>query len=257
MKGFFKERKLNIIFSVAAVLIMWLIWIIAYYSVKNDYVVPSFPDTMVSLWGCLCSGEFWTAFAFTFLRTLEAFVLSFLLAALLAAASALSKTAAAFIKPFMVFLRTVPTLAIILILLIWTSAKVAPVIVTFLVLFPMIYSQMVAATENVDGGLIQMAKLYGVSKKERLFKIYLPQISPDIFSQTGANVSLGIKVMISAEVLSNTYKSLGGMMQSARSFLEVPRLAALTLIAVLLGLVADIAFSQLKRINSKWRGGVK
>ena len=257
MKAFFTERKLNIIFSVAAVLIMWLVWIIAYYSVKNDYIVPSFSDTMVSLWACLCSGEFWTAFAFTFLRTLEAFILSFLLAALLAAASALSKTAAAFIKPFMVFLRTVPTLAIILILLIWTSAKVAPVIVTFLVLFPMIYSQMVAATESVDGGLIQMAKLYGVSKKESLFKIYLPQISPDIFSQTGANVSLGIKIMISAEVLSNTYKSLGGMMQSAKSFLEVPRLAALTLIAVLLGLAVDIAFSQLKRINSKWRGGVK
>ena len=255
MKAFFTERKLNIIFSVAAVLIMWLVWIIAYYSVKNDYVVPSFSDTMVSLGGCLGSGEFWTAFALTFLRTLEAFALSFLLAALLAAASALSKTAAAFIKPFMIFLRTVPTLAIILILLIWTSAKVAPVIVTFLVLFPMIYSQMVAATENVDGGLIQMAKLYGVSKKERLFKIYLPQISPDIFSQTGANVSLGIKVMISAEVLSNTYKSLGGMMQSARSFLEVSRLAALKLIAVLLGLVVDIAFSRLKRINSKWREG--
>lgn len=250
-------RKLNIVFSVAAVIVMWLVWIIAYYSVKNDYVIPSFTDTVVSLWACLCSGEFWAAFAFTFLRTLLAFVISFLLAALLAAASAVSKKAGAFIKPFMVFFRTVPTLAIILLLLIWTSAKVAPVIVTVLVLFPMIYSQMTSATENVDEGLIQMAKLYGVSKKERLFKIYLPQISPEIFSQTGANVSLGIKVMISAEVLSNTYRSLGGMMQTARSFLEIPKLAALTIVAVLLGLAVDVAFSQLKRINSKWRGGAK
>ncbi|MDE6667490.1 MAG: ABC transporter permease subunit [Clostridia bacterium] len=257
MKKFFTERKLNIIFSVTAVLIMWLVWIIAYYSIKNDYIVPSFSDTMVSLWNCLCSGEFWTAFAFTLLRTLGAFALSFALAAVFAALSAVSKSASALIKPVMVFFRTVPTLAIILILLIWTSAKVAPIIVTVLVLFPMIYSQMTAATENVDGELIQMAKMYGVSKEERLFKIYLPQISPDVFSQTGANVSLGIKVMISAEVLANTYKSLGGMMQSARSFLEIPRLAALTLIAVLLGLVADIAFSQLKRINSKWREGAK
>lgn len=255
MKKFFTQRKLNIILSAVSVLAMWLAWIIAYYSVKNDYIIPSFSDTMVSLWGGLCSGEFWTAFAFTFLRTLEAFLISFSLAAILAALSAISKSASAFIKPIMVFFRTVPTLAIILILLIWTSAKVAPVIVTVLVLFPMIYSQMTAATEALDEGLIQMSEIYGVSKKDRLFKIYLPQISPDIFSQTGANVSLGLKIMISAEVLSNTYKSLGGMMQSARGFLEVPRLAALTLAAVILGLIIELAFSQLKRINKKWQGG--
>lgn len=253
MKKFFSERKLNIIFSVVSVLIMWLVWIIAYYSVKNDYIIPSFSDTMVSLWQCLCSGEFWAAFALTFLRTLEAFVISFVLAVILAALTAVSKTASALIKPVMVFLRTVPTLAVILILLIWTNAKIAPVIVTVLVLFPMIYVQTVSATEGVDKGLLQMAKLYGVSKKERLLKIYLPQVSPSVFSQTGANLSLGIKIMISAEVLSNTYKSLGGMMQSARYYLEIPRLAALTLVAVFLGLAVDIAFSQLKRINAKWR----
>ena len=116
---------------------------------------------------------------------------------------------------------------------------------------------MTAACDGVSAELIQMAKLYGVSKKERLFKIYLPQISPDIFSQVGANVSLGLKIMISAEVMSNTYNSLGGMMQSARAFLEMPRLAALTVVAVLTGLAADVALSQLKRLNAKWRGGVK
>lgn len=257
MKKFFTQRKLNIIFSVAAVAAMWIAWIIAYYSVGNDYVIPSFTDTAAAFWQCLCSAEFWKAFGFTLLRTFEAFLISFLLAALLACVSALSKSAAALIKPFMVFLRTVPTLAVILLLLIWTNAKVAPVIVTVLVLLPMIYSQMTAACDGVSAELIQMAKLYGVSKKERLFKIYLPQISPDIFSQVGASVSLGLKIMISAEVMSNTYNSLGGMMQSARAFLEMPRLAALTVVAVLTGLAADVALSQLKRINSKWRGGIK
>lgn len=233
---------------------MWLVWIIAYYCVGNDYIVPSFSDTAVSLWYLLGSGEFWTAFALTFLRTLEAFAISFLLASALTALSAFSKTAKVMIKPVMSFLRTVPTLAIILLLLIWTNAKVAPVIVTVLVLFPMIYSQMLSAVEGIDGGLIQMAELYKIPKKERLFKIYLPLVSPAVFSQTGANVSLGLKVMISAEVLASTFRSLGGMMQSARGFLEIPRLAALTLVAVLLGLALDIAFSQLKRINYKWAG---
>ena len=63
--------------------------------------------------------------------------------------------------------------------------------------------------------------------------------------------------MISAEVLSNTYKSLGGLMQSARSFLEMPRLAALTVMTIVLGLILEIALSQLKLINAKWQKGAE
>ncbi len=50
MKKFFTQRKLNIIFSVAAVAAMWIAWIIAYYSVGNDYVIPSFTDTAAAFW---------------------------------------------------------------------------------------------------------------------------------------------------------------------------------------------------------------
>ena len=61
--------------------------------------------------------------------------------------------------------------------------------------------------------------------------------------------------MISAEVMASTYKSIGGLMNSARAYLEMPRLAALTLITVALGLALDIALSQLKRINGRWYVG--
>ncbi len=252
MKKFLKERKLNIICSVAAVAFIWVCWIIAYYAVGNDYIIPSFQDTFLSLFKCFCEGGFWAAFGLTLLRTLAAFLISFLLAAALAAGSALSKVFKSTVKPFMTALRALPTLAVILIFLIWTSAAVAPVIVTVLLLLPMIYARINAAIDNVDGEILEMARLYGVTRKDRLFKIYLPQISPEIFALTGSDISLGLKVMISAEVLSNTYLSLGGLMQSARSFLEMPRLAALTLVAVLSGLVAEVCFSQLKRINRKW-----
>ena len=231
---------------------MWLVWIIAYYAVKNDYLIPSFTDTMSSLFACLASGSFWLAFANTFGRTLLAFVISFLLAAAVAIPSVLSKAFCAFIKPVMSFLRTLPTLAVVLILLIWTNPKVAPVIVTVLILFPMIYSQITASTSGIDEGLFEMARVYNLSKRDRIFKIYLPLASPAVLSQTGANLSLGLKVMISSEVLANTYRSLGGMMQTAKLYLEMPRLAALTIVAVVTGLIMDAALSQLERITFKW-----
>ena len=252
VKNFFKKRKLNIIFSIVAIVLMWLVWIIAYYSVKNDYIIPSFTDTFKSLGECLISGEFWIAFLNTLKGTLIAFIISFALAAALAIPSVLSKAFSAFCKPITSVLRTLPTLAITLILLIWTNPKVAPVIVTVLILFPMIYSQIIAAAGGIDEGLKEMAKVYNLNKRDRLFKIYLPLVSPNILAQTGANVSLGLKVMISSEVLANTYKSFGGMMQSARLYVEMPRLAALTVVAVFVGLILDFSLSQLSRITDRW-----
>lgn len=252
MKNYLEKRKLNIICSVAAIALMWLVWLIAYYSVKNDYIIPSIADTFKQLWRCISGAAFWTAFGFTFLRTAEAFIISFVLAAICAAFSACSKIFSSFIKPFITVLRTLPTLAIILILLIWTSPKTAPVIVTVLVLFPLIYSQMFAAIEGIDGEIKEMAQVYKISNRDKIFKIYLPLISPNILSQTGANVSLGLKVMVSAEVLANTFRSLGGLMQNAKLYVDMPRLAALTLITVLLGFIIDIAFSQVARVTYKW-----
>ncbi len=252
MKNFIKKRKLNIICSVSAVLVMLAVWIIAYFAVKNDYLIPSFTDTLKSFKNLFADGEFWLSFFNTFGRTLLAFVFSFLLAALLAVPSVLSKTFFAFIKPVAAFLRTLPTLAVVLIFLMWTNPVIAPVAVTVLILFPMIYAQITAAAEGVDEGLLEMARVYGLRKRERLFKIYLPLVSPNILAQTGANLSLGLKIMISSEVLANTYNSLGGLMQTAKLYAEMPRLAALTLVAVFIGLIIDVALSQFERINYKW-----
>ena len=231
---------------------MWIIWLIAYYSVQNDYLIPSISDTATSFFKCLISGSFWISFLYTVLRMALSFIVSFVLSVALVALGALWKPFNSFIKPFMSVLRTLPTLAIILILLFWTNPLVAPIVVTFLVLFPMIYSQLNASLSEIDEGIIEMAEVYKISKRERLIKIYLPLISPNILSQTGANISLGIKVMISAEVLASTYKSLGGLMQNARFYVDMPRLAALTIIAVLIGLLIDLCFSLIERVTFKW-----
>lgn len=234
---------------------MWLAWLIAYYAVENDYIVPSFSDTMKSVGGLLAEKNFWVAFGNTLWRTVEAFVFSFVLAAALAALSAYSKAFAAFVNPIMVFLRTLPTLAVILVLLVWTNPKIAPVAVTVLVLFPMIHAQMMAAVGDIDGDLTEMAKVYRISARERLFKIYLPLVSPNIFAQTGANLSMGLKIMVSAEVLASTSKSIGSLMQTSRLTLDMPRLAALTLAAVAAGLIIELVFSQTGRLSRKWKSG--
>ena len=74
LKKFFTQRKINIIGSVAALVLMWLFWLIAYYGVGNGNIVPSFGETITCFWQFLWDGEFWTAVGNSLLRTLLAFV---------------------------------------------------------------------------------------------------------------------------------------------------------------------------------------
>ena len=68
MKKFFTDRKLNIICSVAAIVLMWVVWIIGYYAVGNDYIVPSFQDSFKEIWNCIKSKFFLKSFFNTLLR---------------------------------------------------------------------------------------------------------------------------------------------------------------------------------------------
>jgi len=260
IKKFFTQRKINFLCSVAALVAMWVFWIIAYYSVGNSLIVPSFGDTVKCFWNYLGDAAFWTAVGNSLYRTLLSFLISFVLAAAFAALAMLGEAFKAALKPVMVIIRTLPTMAVVLIILKITSGNrvLSPVIVTVLVLLPVIYAQFVAAAEGIDRGIMEMAKVYGVKKRDRLFKIYLPLVSPNVFSQTGANVSLGLKILISAEVLVSTANGLGGMM-AENTAAAAAKLAALTVAAVVLGLLIELAFSQLKRITRKWNktGGGK
>jgi NitT/TauT family transport system permease protein len=253
VKKYSVNFKLNIICTVLSLAILVSAWLVTYAIVRNDYIVPSFTDTLKSSFALFASTDFWLAFLNTFLRTVLAFLISFLLAAVCASLSSLSKIFSAIINPVMIILRALPTLAVVLILLVWTTPKIAPIVICALVLFPMIYAQFMAAIGEIDGGLKDMAQVYNIPKKDRLFKIYLPQVAQNALAQVGANLSLGLKVMISAEVIANTAKSLGGMMSYARAYLEMPRLAALTFVAIILGFIFELGLGALTKITQRWK----
>lgn len=234
---------------------MWAVWVAAYLIVNNEYVVPSFTDTAAAIWALLCSGRFWASFGMTALRVLLAWLAAFALAAVCAALSAASGGFRRFVAPIVGVLRALPTMAFTLMLLIWTSPRVAPVIVALMMLFPLTYSQMTAAYSAVDGGLIEMAKVYGVSKKDRVMKIYLPQTLPPVLAQAGADFSLALKVMVSAEVIAGTYTSLGGMINEASMYLMVAEMFALTIVALVFGGVCEYALGKLTKITDRWNKG--
>ena len=257
MKEFFFGKKLNVAFSFFAIFAMWAAWLIAYRTVRNDYVIPSFTDTLAGIGRDLTDAAFWRAFGGTLLRTLYSWAVAFAASLLCLSLSALSDKFRRFLAPFVSVLRTLPTMAVTLMLLIWTSPKAAPAYVAFLMIFPLSYAQLSAAFAGIDGKLLQMAQVYRISRRDRLCKIYIPLLLPSVFAQAGPNLSLTLKVMVSAEVLAGTFGSVGGLMYTASMYSSMDELFAVTILVLAAGGLIEFCAGRLTRITDVWTKGRK
>ncbi len=231
----------NGIFALSAVVFLLLVWQIAYAVMQNPYLLPSPWACVQKAVALLGEGGFWSAFFSTLLRCLFAFILSFIFAAVFALISYLLSAFSKFFSPIASSIRSLPTMAIILILLVLTTPLKAPVIVAFLTLFPMLYTSIYAALKGTDKELIEMSKLYKVPLKKQIISLYLPAVAPEVCLHGGAALSFSLKVVVSAEILSHTYQSLGGMMQDANLFVEMPTLFALVLVVFVTGLAIELS----------------
>ena len=247
------KKYQNALLSLTAIVALWLAWIVAYYIVRNEYVLPSFWDAFAVMGRILTAASFWRAFWNTFLRTLWAFLSSMALGIVMAVCAHLVKGLRAFFAPIISVVRTVPTMAVILMLLLWTTPNMVPVIVSALVLFPAVYAAALAALDEVGENYGELTRAFRVPILRRIGKMYLPLAAPVMLKQAGGILSLGLKDVISGEVLASTYRSLGGMMQDAQMYLNMPRLMALTLLVLLMGFALEGLCWLSYRLIVRWR----
>lgn len=252
MTAFLKRHCLTVLFTVLSVAFMFAAWALSWHVKGNELIVPSISGTLSQFFKLFGESAFWKALGMTLARTLLAVVISFLLAALCIILGLVYAPFKAFFSPIIAVFRTVPTVAVTLVIML-TFKTVTPVVVTLLVVFPMFYAQISAAVDGVDKGLLEMAKVYGVKRRAVLSKIIVPHIAPAIIMQLGTVISFGLKLTISAEILSYVNSGIGDMMKSANFATEIARLSALTLAAVVVGLLIEALFFLINKISFKWK----
>lgn len=237
--NFKKAATSNLAFLVLAAFFVLAVWAIAYVVVRNHFVIPSPVDTVKEAFLLFAETGFWRAFTQTILRVLFAFLISLALGLVFGFISYLYPLFLRFFTPIIAVLRSLPTLAITLVILLWTSPKSAPVVVAICALFPTLYTAVLNGLKGVDDDLVELCDVYRVPFGRRLKQLYFPTLSVRLYRDGAAALSFALKLIVSAEVLSNTFLSLGSMMQSAAYSYLTARLFALVLVVCVLGLIVE------------------
>jgi sulfonate transport system permease protein len=149
-------------------------------------------------------------------------------------------------------LRNVPHLAMIPLVIIWFGIDEAAKIflVASGVMFP-IYLNTYHGIRSVDKGLIEMAKVYGLSRFALFWRIVMPGALPSVL--VGLRYALGIMwlTLIVAETIS-TSSGIGYMTMNAREFLQTDVVLLGIVIYALLGKLADVLTRALERRLLAW-----
>ncbi len=247
------DKLLNLILPLITIACILLIWIVGAYFTDNEYLLPSIGSTIKEFFALFASGRFYSALAFTLLRSVIAFSISFLIASLFAYLASKSKKAEKLILPIISIIRALPTLAIVLLLLIWTNNQIAPIVVTSLVVMPTAYTQIKSALDSVDKTSVEAGMVDGTDKRTSFFMIELPQIAPSIYSVIGSGLSLNLKLMVAAEVMSATVKSLGTMLNISNYNGEIAKMLAIVLVVLILGLIIEFLFNKFSKKTGEWK----
>ena len=244
---------INLILPLITVLCVLLLWTIASVKIGSQYILPSVGQTFSALTEILSTYKFYVAFFHTFLRSLIAFIVSFVLASLMAFLANRYDKALRVISTLISIIRALPTIAIVLILLFWTNVQVAPVIVTMLVVLPTTYTHVKSALEGVDKSAIEAGMVDGAGKYNLFFKVELPQIAPSVYSAVGAGLSLNFKLMVAAEVLSATIKSIGNMLNIYNYNAQIAQMLAVVIMVVVFGIIVEFVFNKISQKVGDWR----
>lgn len=229
-----------------------LIWYFACWWIDVELILPTPAQAFIHIGAYLKDISFWVSLGWTYLRCIESFLIAFLIALGLAVLAYSKKEAEKFINPFMAFIRAIPTMAIILILIISIAPEGTPIVVAGIVICPTLYQSFLTSLKQIDQKLVEMANIYHVSKKNQIFKFYIPTVLPGILENSATGFSLNIKLIIAAEAMAQTRNSIGKLMQYAKISIEIEKLFALTIIAVILSVISEALIKLFKRVVCRY-----
>ena len=120
-----------------------------------------------------------------------------------------------------------------------------PALITFLIVLPIIWTNLDQGIESIDSQLREVAKMYNFSRSKRLRILIFPSIKSYFLSACKTAIGLAWKAGVAAEIIAMPPDTIGTMIGEAKLYIMSAEMFAWTLTVVLLSLVIEFGVSYL------------
>lgn len=224
---------------IAAIIVAILLWQLLAMKLDQKLLLATPVDVAKTLGVLVKSQEFYSAVAYSMGRIL----FGLLIGAAVGTACALLAGRWHFMEvlfwPYFSAMKATPVASIVILCLVWLSSRRLSVFIVFLVVTPVIYTNILAGIKNLDLKMKDMARVFGINGLRRLLYVYLPELKTYIIAAFALATGMAFKAGIAAEVIGTPGGSVGKMLYNAKVYLETPELFAWTLVIIALSVVVE------------------
>lgn len=217
-------------------------------------LVPNVSEIAGEIWRLAVGGFALRQIGITLGRIIVGFGLAFVVSLLLGIAAGISPAFRRFCDPAIILGLTVPGLVWALLCVIWFGVSLAtPVVAIALGVAPMMILHVLQGMRAVDTEIVEMAHVFKLSARDRLFHIWIPCLVPHLIGGARVGLSLGWKVIVLVELfgLSN---GVGYQLNSEFSSQNVAGVLAWTIVFWVVMVAIEYGILQsLERHFSAWR----
>lgn len=241
---------------IVVLLILGAWWLVSYLGIFSAFVFPGPGKVLSSFWKMLISGELLKGMAVSTGRVLTGFGISFALAFALGILSSLVPQANPYYRHLMEFIRYIPPMSLIPLLILWFGiGEPSKIIIIVLTSFFPIFLNTNSGLAQCDPKLIELGEALDMSKKDIFFKIRLPSAVPNIL--VGMRIGLGYswRAIVGAEMIAAA-SGIGYLILDAQAMSRTDKVIVGIIVIGFVGYLTDVVFGLiLKRLHHG--GGVQ
>ncbi|MBB6625677.1 ABC transporter permease [Clostridium gasigenes] len=249
-----KSSLKNNKYIIIATIIIIILWEIVSVVVNNQIIMPGIKNILFECEKILVNGDCVSLIYYSLIRCFISFLISIILAVLLGVLSYINKWIYNFIYPILAVIKSVPTMAFIVLVLVWVSKETAPILIGIIISLPIFYDVTINTLINTDVKLIEMCRVYKVKEIDILKKIYLPSITISISNILSSTISLIFKVVIAGEVYAQPKYGIGAAIQLEKMQLNTSAVITWIIIIAIVSIIVDKILSVLLKKFNKWKG---
>lgn len=242
--------------------VIWLcVWQFTAMAIGQELLFPTPIAVAIRLFQLAATADFYKVILYSLLRILFGMMAGVLIGALGGMITAFSKTAKAFFAPVLAVVKATPVASFIILLVLYVSRDLTPLIISLMIVTPIVWTGVESGILNTDKSLLEMARVYKMSRGDRIKHIFLPSITPYLLAAIKSSLGMAWKAGIAAEVLLQPIISIGKMISDSKILLETTDLFAWTVVVVVLSVVIEkitvlVLTRALKNRVSTLTGGV-
>lgn len=231
------------IVSPAIPVLFWIaIWQIISMVIAQEILLVSPWAVTIRICELVVTTDFWSSIATSLSHIILGFILSLACGIICAILGSKFNCIRKLLAPLMQTIKSVPVASFIILVLIWVSSKNLSIVISFLMVFPIVYSNVLKGICQIDKELLEMAKVFKLTPLAKFRYIYTSQVLP--YLQIACSLGLGMcwKAGVAAEVIGLPKNTIGEHLYDAKIYLNTEDLFAWTVVIVVISIVIEKLF---------------